>query len=469
MTSQAGFDPRMNPGAGVGGAPRATFSDGLPDAVVLHAVPVEEGRADPPPPTGSPYHVSGSGQDAQGASAEQTGRRSGTTMGGQADFERLCRDIGQGVSQVSDALAKGLSGATDALGGAIGQAMEGYRQSQARAQEQAELARQQALVDARYARASSLRAGAIVRSVFGGIFTFAFGLGLISVLPSIDEVGVFPWLVGTVATGALFAGSLALLLSGTKRLKLARQLEAIKRIAGPREVIPIHEIARATGQDQKRTAAGAQALIAKGCLPEGHLDDMRATLMVTTDAYQRYRALEEEKRAKADPPPPVGKPVMSDEAASPKVRRFLDEGGAYLKRFHELDVDIADEAVSQRIERIEEVVGRILARAKDEPRVIDQLGRFADYYLPTTVKLLEAYDALEEHAVQGQNIESSRREIESTLDVLLQAYEKLLDATFADLSLDVSSEISVLNTVLAQEGLTRSPFDERPQDDPMKG
>ena len=80
------------------------------------------------------------------------------------------------------------------------------------------------------------------------------------------------------------------------------------------------------------------------------------------------------------------------------------------------------------------------------------------------MKLLTAYDALEEQQVQGENIKSSRREIESTLDVLIQAYEKLLDDTFADLSMDVSSEISVLNVILAQEGLTESPFDSKPED-----
>ncbi len=60
--------------------------------------------------------------------------------------------------------------------------------------------------------------------------------------------------------------------------------------------------------------------------------------------------------------------------------------------------------------------------------------------------------------MQGENIATSRREIEQTLDVLQSAFEKLLDATFEDLSFDVSSDISVLNTILAQEGLTESPF-----------
>ena len=146
----------------------------------------------------------------------------------------------------------------------------------------------------------------------------------------------------------------------------------------------------------------------------------------------------------------------------PEVRAFLESSGRYLRRFRELDVAISDEAVSQRIVAIEEVVGRILARAKEEPAVISQLGRFADYYLPTTVKLLSAYDALEKQAVQGENIAASRREIEHTLGVLHSAFEKLLDDTYQDLSLDVSADIAVLQAMLAQEGLVDGPFDVKP-------
>ena len=76
------------------------------------------------------------------------------------------------------------------------------------------------------------------------------------------------------------------------------------------------------------------------------------------------------------------------------------------------------------------------------------------YYLPTTVKLLEAYADLDAQPVQGENIISSKREIEKTLDTLNIAFEKLLDDMFQDTAWDVSSDISVLHTMLAQEGLT---------------
>lgn len=81
-----------------------------------------------------------------------------------------------------------------------------------------------------------------------------------------------------------------------------------------------------------------------------------------------------------------------------------------------------------------------------------------DYYLPTTVKLLEAYQELDKQPVQGENILSSKSEIEGTLDTLNTAFEKLLDDLFQDTAWDVSSDISVLRTMLAQEGLAKDEW-----------
>ena len=82
------------------------------------------------------------------------------------------------------------------------------------------------------------------------------------------------------------------------------------------------------------------------------------------------------------------------------------------------------------------------------------LQKLMDYYLPMTVKLLNAYADMDAQSIQGENIQNAKREIEQSLDTLNQAYEKLFDSVFMETALDVSSDISVLHTMLAQEGLT---------------
>ena len=102
---------------------------------------------------------------------------------------------------------------------------------------------------------------------------------------------------------------------------------------------------------------------------------------------------------------------------------------------------------------MEMLVDRIFDRVEQNPESVDDIRKLMEYYLPTTVKLLEAYQELDAQPVEGENIRSSKREIEATLDTLNMAFERLLDSMFQETAWDVSSDISVLQTMLAQEGL----------------
>ena len=97
------------------------------------------------------------------------------------------------------------------------------------------------------------------------------------------------------------------------------------------------------------------------------------------------------------------------------------------------------------------LVDRIFDRVEENPQSVSDIRKLMEYYLPTTIKLLEAYEQLDRQPVDGENIQTAKREIEATLDTLNTAFEKLLDDLFQDTMWDVSSDISVLNTMLAQE------------------
>ena len=103
---------------------------------------------------------------------------------------------------------------------------------------------------------------------------------------------------------------------------------------------------------------------------------------------------------------------------------------------------------------MEMLVDRIFDSVEQNPESVSDIRKLMEYYLPTTIKLLEAYEELDSQPVQGENIISSKQEIEKTLDTLNTAFEKLLDDLFQDTAWDLSSDISVLQTMLAQEGLT---------------
>ena len=103
---------------------------------------------------------------------------------------------------------------------------------------------------------------------------------------------------------------------------------------------------------------------------------------------------------------------------------------------------------------MEILVDKIFDRVEQNPACVGDIRKLMDYYLPTTVKLLETYAEMDAQPIGGANIQATKQEIENTLDTINAAFEKLLDSLFQDAAWDVSSDISVLHTMLAQEGLT---------------
>lgn len=261
---------------------------------------------------------------------------------------------------------------------------------------------------------------------------------------------------------------------GVRNLRRASKLKALQRAVGQREAVTFDDIAARMQVSPKAALSTSRTLIKGGYLPEGRIDDENTTLMVTENAYHQYRQFQQSQRQTlaereaaeaaraAEAAARAAHEQDISERLTPEQRAFVARGRDYVRQMDELNAAIDDAAVSERISAIQEVVGRILARAEEEPAVIAGLDRLTAYYLPTTVKLLDAYDRLEEEPIQGENISSSRSEIEHTLDVLHSAFEKLFDDTYQDLSLDVSADISVLHAMLAQEGLTEGPFDVKP-------
>ena len=136
-----------------------------------------------------------------------------------------------------------------------------------------------------------------------------------------------------------------------------------------------------------------------------------------------------------------------------ELDKMIKDGKLALSEMKRLNDAIADEKISAQIDRLEAVTGRIFAQVKAEPEKLPQIRRFMDYYLPTTLKLLNAYDRMGAAGVAGENISGTMRRVEQMPDTIVTAFEKQLDALFGSEAMDISSDITVLETMLAREGL----------------
>ena len=135
-----------------------------------------------------------------------------------------------------------------------------------------------------------------------------------------------------------------------------------------------------------------------------------------------------------------------------EVDAILQEGNRALSEMGRLYMSIKDPEVRGKINEIMRITDKITQDAIDDPRDIPQIKKFMNYYLPTTLKLLNSYDRMSSLSIEGENLDRSMKSINEMLDAAIEAYKKRLDSLFENQALDIETDIEVMNTMLAREG-----------------
>ena len=301
----------------------------------------------------------------------------------------------------------------------------------------------------------------MMMAVSGGILLSGMGLGAMVLLiwMGLGHSGALAaGVLGVMCAGAVGGG--ALLGAGTKCLgRLGRFQKYIKAL-GDHTYCNFQKLAQ-TVEKTEKFVKNVIRMIDKGWFLEGHVDAQETCLITSNETYAQYQETQKQlelRKQEADPK------VQLEENMSPEAQDVLKKGNEFLVKIRQSNDAIPGEEISAKISRMELIVQKIFERAGEHPEVIPDLRKLMDYYLPMTVKLLDAYEDMDGQPVQGENITSSKKEIEDTIDTLNLAFEKLLDSIFRDTAWDVSSDISVLHTVLAQEGLTEDDFEKMKQE-----
>ncbi len=308
----------------------------------------------------------------------------------------------------------------------------------------------------RYLKGTSARIGGIFLAVTGYIFTagsviFLLLLGLGAAATGFDIV----LKVGMTVFGLFGAAFLVMALAGTSMVCSVGRFRKYVTLINGREYCEVGELARKTGRSAKAVLKDLRNMIRKGWFCQGHLDEQGTCLMTSNEAYSQYTALMERmKKENAEREAAEAREREEFSRLSPEVQKIVQAGDEYVRKIREANDAIPGEEMSAKISRMEMLVDRIFDRVEEHPGSVDDIRKLMEYYLPTTIKLLDAYEELDAQPVQGENIKTARREIEKTIDTLNTAFEKLLDDLFQDTAWDLSSDISVLRTMLAQEGLT---------------
>ena len=244
-------------------------------------------------------------------------------------------------------------------------------------------------------------------------------------------------LLSLLYTSGIALGGLALWGGGIVMSRRARRFAKYTAIIGAEASIPLSRLASSVNVSEKRVSRDLELMIEKGLWgEEAYVDLGEGMFFRTREAYDLYAEHKAGAKKKAAP--------VSEEA---------EEGySGILRNIRRANDNIADPVLSAKIDRLEEVAGKIFRAIEADPAKKEKAGTFLNYYLPTTQKLLDSYAEFEAAGVQGENLEAAKAKIQKTMDAIVVGFEHQLDELYQSNAMDVESDIRVMETMLRRDG-----------------
>ena len=326
----------------------------------------------------------------------------------------------------------------------------------------------------RYSSGVDLLAVGIIFAVLFGLGTLGclIGLGIISPAALGDVVVSTAEGGGILMTGTdyvmntaynvlgIVSSALALVTAGfgwmaacgVSQREAGRQMGQLADLADSMDGgkgLPVEMLADLTHQKKQKALKLLRKYIHKGWLT-AWLDEKEEKLYLTAEDY---RAAQAAKRAEAEAAAAAEAAAEKPEDGAPlnleTARRFAQ----VLEQERHL---MQDAQGREELDQMQKTTAAICEWLEGHPESLPKARRFAEYYIPTTLKLLHTYNDVQ--GQQGENAANIRRDIAGILHTLNQAYRNLYDTLLGDAALDVSSEIAALQGMLANDGLTGGDF-----------
>lgn len=296
--------------------------------------------------------------------------------------------------------------------------------------------------------------------VLGSIGGTMFGIASLACLAA----GIFGTYMEAIIAGVVLAIPSAIcsaVTNGGRGIKKrVRRFKIYRKALEPNGFCSIRELADKVRKKESFVVKDLTKMMKDRWFLEGHLDRQNTCFMITDEAYEQYCQAEDSRRIR-EREEFVPKEKEEEKKPSSEVDDTVSEGKRYIREIRKANDDIPGEEISKKLDRLELVTSKIFDYVENHPEKLPDIRRFMDYYLPTTMKLIYKYREFDNQPVQGENIRKGKQEIEATLDNINASFERLFDQLFQEEMLDVSTDISVLSTMLAQAGLSGNDFEKK--------
>lgn len=299
--------------------------------------------------------------------------------------------------------------------------------------------------------------GAIGFGVLGLVF-FGLGGGVVALVGSVS--GGFLTALATTTLG-IVCGAGALLSAagigvGMGRRRLVKRIWKYYELFEKKQVYTFDELVKITGRSPRKIKRDMYKAQKMGMLKDVCMDAGETCIIKGADAYRMY-VESEEARALREAEEERARQRLEDPETAP-IERFKQEGAETRRKIREVNAALPDDEVTEKLDRLENITTRIFEFVEQNPDKLPETRRFMDYYLPTTLKLVEKYHEYDEIEIQPQNVQQVKKDILSTLNTINIAFDNMLEGLYQPDTLDVATDITVLEKMLEQEGLTPRHF-----------
>ena len=273
-----------------------------------------------------------------------------------------------------------------------------------------------------------------VLTIVGGILAVCFGVALIPQIAEIISDGWYSYMLEDILyTGGFLAGGLVMFAAGRRMKRRSARIARYLAVMGERSYIGINELCAVSGKRRKTVERDLEFMVEKGMLSAGaYFDSGRGMFFRSAEAFAEY-AEEKSRRENVTP-------------------KEANEGYAgALRAIRAANDRIADPVLSEKIDHLELVAGKIFREVEEHPEKQRQAATFLNYYLPTTLKLLDSYAKFEEAGIEGENLSRAQERIEETMDALIKGFDKQLDDLYRSEAMDIDSDIRVMENMLRRD------------------
>lgn len=273
-----------------------------------------------------------------------------------------------------------------------------------------------------------------ILSIVGAAITAIFGISLVTMLGEVIAYGWYSYMMEELfPMCGFFAGGVAMLVAGQRMKRRSARVARYLAVMGKRGYIAVDELCAVTGKSRKKIESDLDYMVEKGLLGAGaYLDSGRGIFFRSADAFADYANAAAKK-----------------ENVTPKE---ANEGYAgALRAIRSANDRIADPVLSEKIDHLETVAGKIFREVEEHPEKQQQAATFLNYYLPTTLKLLDSYAKFEEAGIEGENLSRAQERIEETMDALIKGFDKQLDDLYRNEAMDIDSDIRVMENMLRRD------------------